>query len=187
MMYVFRAVAGFAVAVVAIGGLWWFGTSALFRPLVPVEPAASAPNAPVSGAGPGHIATPLAVEPRSADSGNRVYACRRGSEVVYADHPCGKDAAVQSLDPARLNLYHATPAPEVSSNSPPAVDTSDTNPAGSNASAGSANDDACALIEAQIRTIDERTRHPYTAQEGEDLRSHRHRLEAERWRLRCGW
>jgi hypothetical protein len=114
MMHVFRAAVGFGVAIVAIGGLWWFGTSALFRPLVPVEPAGSAPSAP-------------------------------------------------------------------------AVDTSDSNPAGSNAPVASANDTTCASIEAQIRTIDERTRHPYTAQEGEDLRSHRHRLEAQRWRLRCGW
>ena len=132
----------------------------------------------------------------SADHGHLLYACTKGESVTYMDRPCPAGAQSKMMLVEDPNLY--TPTAEPAGN-PAEAWPARTAAAGESAApidarraAGqpdtygpSAPGGECRIIEAQIRSIDERGRQGYSGDEGSRLNDQRQRLREQYHALNC--
>jgi hypothetical protein len=142
-----------------------------------IRPAAVAANPTQS--------RPALVAPRAmptVGTPRRVWECAVNGQKTFSDAPCGVGSTVRELSP--VNRMNSTPTSPTRYRSPPKPAYAPSyEPQGS---AESTNSSAvCEALDAEVKAIDERTRHRYTNPEGEYYRDRLHKISARRYDLHC--
>jgi hypothetical protein len=149
--------------------------SPMIRPAAAAVAANPTPSRPALVA-PG--AMPAVGTPR------RVWECAVNGQKTFSDAPCGAASTVRELSP--VNRMNPTPAPPPtryydSPSNPGYASTYE--PQYSNESTNSAG--TCEALDAEVKAINERMRHPYTNPEGEFYRDRLHKISDRKYDLHC--
>ena len=114
----------------------------------------------------------------------RVWECVVNGQKPFSDAPCGVASTVRELSP--VNRMNPTPAPQPTryygSPSNPAYAPS-YEPQGSDESTDSSA--VCDALDAEVKAINERTRHRYTNPESEYYRDRLHKISDRKYDLHC--
>jgi hypothetical protein len=114
----------------------------------------------------------------------RVWECAVNGQKTFSDAPCGVGSTVRDLSP--VNRMNPTPTPPPTryygSPSNPAYAPS-YEPQGSDESTNSSA--VCEALDAEVKAINERTRHRYTNPEGEYYRDRLHKISDRKYDLHC--
>jgi hypothetical protein len=113
----------------------------------------------------------------------RVWECVVNGQKTFSDAPCGVGSTVRELSP--VNRMNPTPTPPPgnyvnppSPNYSPAYEPQYSNESTSNAG-------LCEGLDAEVKAINERTRHRYTNPEGEYYRDRLHKISDRKYELHC--
>lgn len=114
----------------------------------------------------------------------RVWECAVNGQKTFSDAPCGVGSTVRELSP--VNRMNPTPTPPPNTYYANPTDTSyarNYEPQYSNESTNNAG--TCEALDAEVKAINERTRHRYTNPEGEYYRDRLQKISDRKYDLHC--